>query len=199
MTPLGGHDKFGIQNNAVRYSWAAYHIFVVLSTFIGDSLILYASFYKDAFKLNSFLVIIIRYLAVFDIAYAVSSAFPIACSLIANSWVLGETMCYARVYLGHVIYPAGMYLVALLTTSKLLLLKYPTRSSNWTTKRAHVICCLLTITSFSFVILMLAIDAGDVEFDFRTYTCDYLHSSEVWVKLRLAITIYLLFHQTLSS
>ena len=193
MDSVGSYDKVGIQSNAERYSWAAYHIFVLLSTLIGDSLILYASFQKDIFKLNSFLVIIIKYIVVFDITYAVSSAFPIATSLVANSWVLGDFMCYARAYLGHLTFPTGMYLVALLTTSKMLFLKYPTRISNWTPKRAHLICCFLSFITLPSLILHLIIDSRDIKFDYRVYDCDFMHTSKVWIKLRPALTIFSLF------
>ena len=79
-----------IENNTVRYLWAAYHIFVLLSSLIGDSLILYASIQKNSFKLNKFIVAIIQHIAVCDIGFAISSVLPIAISLLADSWVLGK-------------------------------------------------------------------------------------------------------------
>ena len=174
------YTRFGIHNKAERYSWAAYHIFVLLSSLIGDTLILYASFQKDAFKLNKFILTVIQHIAVSDLAYSIFSVFPGAVSLIADDWVLGSIMCYARVYLGYFIYPAGMSLIAVLATSKFLLLKYPFRYSNWTKKVAHQVCCLALIPSFAFPILFLILDKNDVEFDYRIYTCTYGYKAGTW-------------------
>ena len=183
-----------IENNTVRYFWVAYHIFVLLSSLIGDSLILYASFQKNSFKLNKFIVAIIQHIAVCDIGFAISSVLPIAISLLADSWVLGKVMCFARVYLGHVIYPTGMYLLAFLTASKMLLLKYPIRCSNWTAKRAHIIYCLIpAIIGSSYTTLFAVIDWDDVAYNDKVYTCDYLHSSDIWKQLRYPLIILNMF------
>ena len=101
---------FSIHNKAERYSWAAYHLFVLLSSLIGDTLILFASLQKDAFKLNRFIVTAIQYIAVFDLAYAMTGVLPTIISLIANTWVLGAAICYLRVYLTYFIYLSGMSL-----------------------------------------------------------------------------------------
>ena len=182
-----------ILNDSVRYSWAAYHIFVLLSSLIGDSLILYASFQKNSFKLNKFIVAIIQHIAVCDLAYALISVLPCALSLVANSWILGEFMCFARVYLAYFIYPTSMYLVALLTTSKFLFLKYPTRCSNWTKKSAHKLCSLVTILPSIFPLFCLITKWDDVEFNYATYTCDYMYSADTSKKFRHLLTALNLF------
>ncbi|KAL5260479.1 hypothetical protein ACHWQZ_G010574 [Mnemiopsis leidyi] len=169
MAVLSNNSSSGIQNEAERYSWAAYHIFVLLSSLIGDSLILYSTFQKDAFRLNKFIVAIIQYIAVCDLAYAVCSVLPSVISLIADTWILGDFMCYVRVYLGFFIFPAEMSLIAVLTTSKLLLLKYPIQSRIWTKNKTYVngICCLVFVKALSFPLLFLIVDKDDLRFDFR--------------------------------
>ena len=172
MFSTNSFEEFGIHNDAERYSWAAVHFLVFATSLIGDSLILFASFQKDAFKLNKFIVAIIRFIAVFDIAFAISSVLPVSISLLANSWILGEAMCYARVYLSSVIYVSGMLLIAFLTTSKMLLLKYPIRCSNLTAKVAVKSCSCLVMLTLSFPLLFL-IAKDDVLFSYKTYTCEY--------------------------
>ena len=54
--------KFGLHNNAERYTWAAYQLFVLLSSLIGDTLILAASFQKDAFKINKLIITVIQHI-----------------------------------------------------------------------------------------------------------------------------------------
>ena len=180
--------KFGIHNDAERYAWVTYTIFVSLSSLIGDSLILYASFQRDAFKLNKFIVAIIQHIAVCDLGYTISSIIPITTSLIADAWVLGDAMCYARVYLGHFIYPAGLFQITFLTTSKMLLVKYPIRCSHWTSKRAHAICCSLTTVAVTFPLLIFGTDKHDIKFDYKIYTCDFMYTPTIWKWLQGAVS-----------
>ena len=177
-----------------RYSWAAYHLFVLLSSLIGDTLILYASFQRDVLKLNKFIVTVIQYIAVSDLAYALFVVFPGAVSLLSNSWILGDVMCYMRVYLGYFFYPAGIWLIALLTSTKLLLLQCPAKSGNLTKKVAHRVCSLTLIPSLTFPLLFLIVDKDNVEFDYSTYNCDYGFESRIWKKfLTPAMTIFEIF------
>jgi hypothetical protein len=131
---------FKVQNNAEKYAWIAYILFVILSSLVGDILIFFASFQRDAFKLSKFIVTVIRYIAVSDLTYAIIGAIPRAVSLIADTWVLGNAMCYANAYSTYFSYSAGCYFIAILTSSKFLLLKYPLRSTTWTQKMAHLVC-----------------------------------------------------------
>ena len=172
----------GIEDDTERYIWAVYHIIVFLSSIIGDSLILYASFQQDAFKLNKFILSIIRHIAACDLIYAVSSVLPSAVSLLANSWVLGRVLCVARFYLGYFSYITGIYLIACLTISKLLLLKYPIRCSSWTEKMGHVTCCVISVAPLPFLIFCAVMDWDDIEFEYKTYTCDSMHYSRDWFK-----------------
>ena len=193
MISSNSYPMFGMQNDIERYSWAIYHLFVLLSSLVGDILILYASFKEDAFKLNEFIVTIMRYIAVADLAYSVSSVLPSAISLFANSWTLGDSLCYARVYSGYFIYPAGMWLIAVLTTSKLLRLKFPMRCAHWTRKMAVQVCSLTAFPAITFLILFLVVDKNDVVFDYRIYTCIYGFEAKIWMKLRPVISIVVLF------
>ena len=178
--------KFGIQNNAERYSWAAYFLFGILSSLIGDTLILFASL-QHAFRIKKFLVPIIQHIALSDLGYVIFGGIPIAASLLANSWPLGTTLCYVRVYTAYSIYLSGMSLIAVLTTSKFLILRYPLRAGSWSTTRAHQVCSLIWASLLTIPILFLAVDKDDVEFDYRIYTCRYRYSSEIW-KTMIPIT-----------
>ena len=165
--------KFGLHNNAERYTWAGYQLFVLLSSLIGDTLILAASFNKDAFKINKLIVIVIQHIAVSDLINSISYALPISISLLANSWILGETMCKIQMYLTYFVNPVSMFLVAMLTTCKLLILRYPLRAASWSKNRAHKVCGCIWAASFISPILMLAADDSDVNFDYRIYYCAY--------------------------
>ena len=196
MIPSNKTSEFKIQDDAERYVWATYHIIICISSYIGDSLILYASFQKDAFRLNKFIVTIVQHIAVSDIAYTSSSVLPGAISLIADYWVLGDILCYSRVYVGFLTYPLGLGLIAVLTTSKFILLKFPLRSAALTERRARVVCRFVLIPALLFPISFLVVDRDAVGFDYKTYVCDYFfRKSEVWEELsvqRINIIITLL-------
>ena len=147
---VSNYTLYGIQSTAGRYSWAAYNIFVFLSSLIGDTLILYASVYKDAFKLNNFIVSVLQNIAVSDLLLSLTVLLPKATSLLTNYWTLGIAMCYAIVYISFWSYAAGILFIAVMSTTKFLLLKYPLRASYWTKKRGLQVCasiwvlCVLT-------------------------------------------------------
>ena len=173
---------FGIQSESERNFWVSYHIFVLLSSLVGDTLILIGSFNNDAFKVNKFLLTVIQHIAVCDLGTTLSSVLPQTVSLLANSWVMGNTACYIRAYVGYIfVYLAGMSLIAVLTTSKFLILRYPLRAANWITeRRAHQICGFVWASSLMSPIFFLAIQRDDVYFDYRSYNCRYRYSHQAW-------------------
>ncbi|KAL5252557.1 hypothetical protein ACHWQZ_G015365 [Mnemiopsis leidyi] len=175
--------KFAIQSDTERYIWAVYFLIGVLSSVIGDTLILIASSRGGVFKVSKFLVAIIQHIAVSDLASVITFLLPTNVSLIANVWILGKTLCYARAYTAYVIYMTGMSLIAVLTTSKFLILQYPLRAARWTTKTAHQVCSLVWISSLITPILFLAVDKDDLQYDYRVYNCRYKFTDPVWKKI----------------
>ena len=192
MVASNDYTIYGIHNSVARYFWAAYQLFVFLSSFIGDSLILYASFQNNAFRINNLIVTIMQHIAVSDLVYATLSVLPSAISLLTNSWILGDVICYARVYLMYSVYPTGMYLMAMLTSCKFLHLRYPLRLTSWTKKRAHQVCCFMWLPPLITPILILALGKDDVHFDFTIYLCDATFKATAWKTLRPILSIFLI-------
>ena len=64
---FSNHTLYGIYSDAVRYLWAGYFVFVLLSSLIGDTTILIASIKYRAFKLHKVVVVIIQHIAVCDL------------------------------------------------------------------------------------------------------------------------------------
>ena len=60
MALSNNYTIYGIHSPAERYLWAAYNLFVFVSSLIGDTLILFATFQKGAFKLNKFIVTVMQ-------------------------------------------------------------------------------------------------------------------------------------------
>ena len=70
------YTVFGMHGTAERFSWVAFHIFVLLSSLFGDSLILYASVQEGAIKLNKLIVTVMQYIAVSDLVYTIAGVLP---------------------------------------------------------------------------------------------------------------------------
>ena len=184
MTPSLNYSdiKFGVHSPTERYAWSAYFLFALLSSLIGDTLILAASFERSAFKVNKLIVHVIQHIAVSDIACAITTVFPALVSMVTNSWVLGEPLCHITAYSGYITYQAGTYLIAVLTTIKFLILKYPVKAATWTPKRAQQICSLIWVSSFIVVFLQMVLKKGDQYFDYRRYACSRGTISGPWKK-----------------
>jgi hypothetical protein len=187
------YEIFKIHKDAERYTWVAYILFVILSSLVGDTLIVYASFQRDAFKLNKFIITVIRYIAISDLAYVIMSGIPRAVSLVADTWVLGSAMCYATTYTIHFSFSAGCYFIAILTSSKFLLLKFPLRSATWTRQMAHMVCNLSLIPILALLMITLAVDMNDVAFDYSNYVCRYAFNAEIWTQLLPILPIIAVF------
>ena len=178
---VSNYTLYGIQSSAERYFWAAYYIFVLLSSIIGDTLILYASIHKDAFKLNKFIVSVLQNIAVSDLIISITVFLPKVTSLLTNNWALGIAMCYASVYISIGTLAAAISFIAVMSTSKFLLLKYPLRASQWTKKRGLQVCASIWVLCIlTFILTFLVVRGDDVQFDFRIYSCDYGFNAEVW-------------------
>lgn len=184
MTDLDftNYTKFHIPD-PLRYTWASYGTFNIVSSLIGDSIILLASIKYRAFKIHKFLVVIMQHISVCDILTSLNLILFIV-SLVAERNILSPFLCYYRAYLTYYTFPVSFYLTAALTSSKLLLLKFPLREHYWTVRTAHVLC--FSIWGFNLLspILILVVDRDDVGYDFKEHACYYQFSSPHWDILR---------------
>ena len=142
---------------------------------MGDTLILVASFHKDAFKVNTSILITIQHIAVCDLTMAIFVVLPGAVSLLANSWILGYEICYTSVIMAQLLGAAGPYLVVLMTVRKLLQLKHPLRS--WSNTKTQLVCG--TIWIYAVVVTVTGIFVYDYVplFNYITYNCNPLLES----------------------
>ena len=125
-----------------------------------------------------------RHIAACDIIISLTHILPGAISLIADSWVLGDALCYAKPYLACYFYTANLSLICALTTSKFLLLQKPLRARSLSRKKAHQVCALLWATWLVYPILFGILGKDDVGFDYTTYNCEYGWSAPAWRKIQ---------------
>ena len=177
------YETVRIQSDTERYSWAGYLLFVAISSIFGDSLIILASRSRNSFRLNKCLVTIMQHIAVCDISVSITHILPSAISLIADSWLLGNMLCYVRPYLQLFFTATSVPLICLLTTGKYLLLSKPVRARNWSRKQAHLICSVVWVFTLVYPILMYTLGKDDVNFDYRTYSCEYGWNAYTWRRI----------------
>ena len=176
-------------SETVRFTWASYHLLVLLSSLTGDSLVLYASICRSALKVHPIIVTVIQHIAVSDLAVVLLRVLPRIISFFANSWVMGDIMCSLTASANPVFFYAGTSFVAVLTTSKLLILKYPIEAGTWSRRRAHLICSFFWVLALLYPFYVYTFSSHVVHFDFRIYSCRYV--TEEWDTAPL-VTSYVL-------
>ena len=190
---LSNGTIYGIQSSAVRNAWAGYFLFVVASSFIGDTVILVASIKYKAFKLHRIIIVIIQHIALCDLMLSVTVILPRLVSLFAGEWVFGDILCYLNCHSTCYFNSASALLISAMTTSKLILLLYPLRIGTTTSKRAHLLCTACWLAASPINISNLFINRRDVLFSYRRYTCDFAFSSDIWLWLQPLIALFILF------
>ena len=155
-----------------RVIWIVYLLIVLLSSLIGDSIILIASIKYNAIKLNKFLVTIMQHIAVCDILASVTYVLPTMISLIANKWILGDVIAYIQIYFEAGIFTGTNTFISILTTSKLLLLKFPLKTRCWRIKTAHKICICAWIFA-GFLPCLPFIFQARPKFSYTEYNTNY--------------------------
>ena len=144
-------EEHKLNDDEQRYGLVAFLLIVVLSSLIGDSIILLASVRHDAIKLNKFIVAIMQHIAVCDLLQSVFLVFPSAASILAGEWIFRDIILgqYSLIHmLNSLSIKSNNILTCLLTVSKLILLKFPLRTRHWNKKMAHVACVLVWFFAF---------------------------------------------------
>ena len=186
MYNFSNKTKFGM-NDTERYLWAGWHAIVVVSSLLGDSLILIASIKYKAFNLHKMIVTFIQHIAVCDLLQSVGSIAPVALSAVYNTGSPYRSLDYVRLFKGYYTVPCSSVFISALTLGKLLLLKYPLKLSSLSKMHAHKLCAGIWIICIYVPVIQLAIDKDDVSFDYRTYGTDYRYTSSLW-KIFMPVT-----------
>ena len=92
--PYSNRTLYGIKSNAVRYTWAGYYLFVIASSFIGDTIILVASIKYKAFKLHRGITVIIHHIAFCDLMVTALNILPRFITLIRDEWMFGLSLIH---------------------------------------------------------------------------------------------------------
>ena len=174
------YTQFGIKNEAERYSYIGWQVFVVLCSFVGNTTILIASIKYQAFTLNEIVVAFIQNIAICNLFIAFGNVLPVGVSLMANSGGSSKILNYSRFFVSYYGNYVCASLIAAMALSKLILLKYPLRAGAWSKRHAHYASAAICLALFPFPALHLLVDNDDVIFDYRVYACMYQYSAKIW-------------------
>ena len=130
MYDFSNRTEFGMKNDTERYLWAGWLAFVVVSSLLGDSLILVASIKYKTFNLHKMIVTFIQHIAVCDLLHSVGCVAPAALSAIYNTGSPYRLIDYVRLLIGWSTLGTSSLFISALTLGKLLLLKYPLKLSS---------------------------------------------------------------------
>ena len=185
--------QFGMKSDVERYFYISWLMFVVVCSLLGDTIILIASSKYNAFKLHKIIVALIQHLAVNDLLVSSANLAPAMFSAIYQTGSPYRFMDYIRFFAAYYSAVVCSVFISLLTTTKVLLLKYPFRVGFLSKRTAHKVCILIWILSSHVPLVHLYISTDDVKFDYRTYNCMYRYTSDIWKILLPAQAVYCLF------
>ena len=181
---------FAIKNNGEKATLTVFNILILLSSLMGDSAILVASIRYKALKQHKMIEAVIQHLAVSDLTFSFTTVFPSITSILADKWSFGDTMCYIRANLGYILSVAAWFFIAVLCSSKLLILKFPFRAGTVSSRCCHQICGAIWCFGLIVPIIYISLSKDDVIFDYRTYVCIYGFSSDAWIWLKPLLTVF---------
>ena len=182
-------EEHKITNPWERYLLTSYLLIVLLSSLIGDTIILIASVRYNAVKLNKFLVIVMQHIAVCDLLLAISFIFPTIVSLIWDRWIFATVGGSIRYLVYSACARSNNILVCVLTTSKLLILKFPLRTRNWDENKGHCVCFLAWFVTIAVAGIFHFSSGYRYEFDYIYYAVSGYVTSKTADKFNSAVNV----------
>ena len=174
------YTMYGIHDSLSRDLLAGYNYFLVMSSIIGDTLILVGSCRYSAIKLHKILVVLIQHLAVADLLLSIVRILPGAVSLTLNFGVFGHMGCYPAYFLSLIAYGTVVTLPCALAAAKCVLVKFPLRGIHFSSKAAHVTACIIWAWFILTSTVTLINNRGEIYFSFLTYNCQCSYSFDAW-------------------
>ena len=171
------YTLYGFHDPTERQLLTTYTSTLAISSLIGDALILIGSLRYNAINLHKVMVVFIQYIALTDIFLVIFTVLPESVSLALNRWVFGELLCRVEYCVTYSVLGTFLFLIVALSLTKILILKYPFRAVNLSTKIAHISSLVFFLCSFILAALPALTKIEDIYFSYLTYTCVFSRSS----------------------
>ena len=176
--------QFALKSDIEKFAWISYSVLVILSSLIGDSLILIASIKYKAFKINKLILVTIQHIAVSDLCVTTSTILPRTVALVLDDQIYGSLFCKIHPYFVHYFSAVGVYLICTMSTCKVATIQYPLRTSLLSSKVIHKVCLAVWFSVLTLPAVLLVDIKHDSFFDFRVYSCQLSYKAVVWEWLR---------------
>ena len=183
---------FGFKNDTERYLWAGWLTFVIVSSLLGDSLILIASIKYKAFNLHRMIVTFIQHIAICDLLNTIGNVAPAMFSAIYDTGSPYRFIDYVRSFILYYTSASSSFFISKLVLGKLLLLKYPLKLRYISKKHTHQLCAGIWMICAFVPVVHLVIGKDDIIFDYRTYFSTYRYTSNSWKIIILLIVLLFL-------
>ena len=187
MVRTGNYTAEWIHNDTERIAWTFYNIIILLSSLLGDTVILVATIKYKAITLNRVIIVIIQHLAVSDLLLSVFRILPSVISLLAQGWVFGRFLCLLQTNVTWLCFCVTGGLTMCLAAFKFLSVKYPFQSITWNGQFGHVVCAIVWAVSLltPYRVIHIFFTATDsIHFSYFYYSCDYdmtLTHAPIWL------------------
>ena len=152
------------QRNNQRYIVLTYCIFVFISALIGDVIILLATTRYRAIKLHPLIITQIQHIAVCDLTLSFVEVLPRIVHVIARRvFIGGSDLNNWRVYVQMYLYSVALYQMCALTTSKLVIVRNPTRAKHWKQRQGNIVCAIVWVGCLVIPLLMVLVDMNIIK------------------------------------
>ena len=184
---------YEISSPTLRYSLATYCFVAATFATVGNIVVLTASIKYKAIKLDKVSIVLVRNIAIADLAYSIFVMLQVGLSLVWNSWPYGnghDSLCHLSTYLQHALAFTDINLICALNIAKLTCIIFPLYARLRTFKTGAIISGIVWVIANIYP--LQAVKRG-VYFDYRSYRCAYTHTFDHWEYLDpVNISVFLL-------
>ena len=171
------HDKERITTNSERIALTLWGITVIVTSLLGDSIVLLATTRYRAIKLHRVLVTLLQHLAISNLLQTLFRVLPVTPTFTTDTWVMGTLLCHLEDHVGIVCLTVTIFLTCCLSTVKLLLVKFPLRVSVWSARVGHQICVGLWVLALVWyspgLVGKMVYIKETLNFSYNEYQCNY--------------------------
>ena len=197
---------YGIKDTE-RYILISWSITVLLTSLLGDTIILVSTIKYSAIKQNKAVVTVMQHMAVCDLLQTIFRVVPCTIALIADDWIVGTGLCQVEESIRYVGSVLTMFLTCALAGVKLVIVKFPLRIKAWSSRLGHKVCTYTWVLVLIWYAPMIAVKifclSDTVYFSYEYVICTYDFEGPStppwykWYRLITGTTIALVTYTTL--
>lgn len=173
----------GEGDDAERYLLILWCSVVLLCCLAGNTIVLVFAIRCKTIRLDRTSVVLIKNIAVSDIAMGVFAVHPTLASLGYGTWPYGGVLCSVFHYLQVTTYFSAVLLICGFHLNKLYIITYPLCYVGRATRTGHVISGIAWLLCIVVPATQIAVDVQSVQFVRTTYRCMYFFIDPAWKRI----------------